>query len=189
MSHVDPDDTSFRRSLLRAAAGGVVALVVTFAATGVLTRLGRDDGTGGPAVVLTGTPAAPTTPPALAESPTPSPEPEPEPTVQPTSEAPLPTETTEVPVRGITVQVLEQVGAEAQAAEAAAVLRELGYDVVAVNATDRQVDTTTVLASDGRLSDAEQLARLDERFAAVTANDGFSEDVNLHVIVAADFTD
>src|SRR5687768_7438803 len=109
MSHVDPDDTSFRRSLLRAAAGGLVALVVTFAATGVLTRLGRDDGTGGPAVVLTGSPAAPTTPPPLTESPTPSPEPEPEPTALPTAEAPLPTEASEEPVSGITVQVLEQV--------------------------------------------------------------------------------
>lgn len=187
MSHVDPDDNSFRRSLLRAAAGGLLALVVTFGVTGLLMRLGRDDGTGGPAVVLTDSPAVSPTVTPLAESPTPSPEPSP--TALATTEAAVPTETSERPVSGITVQVLEQVGAEVQAAEAAQVLRELGYDVVAVNVTDRQVDTTTVLASAGHLPDAEQLQRLDARFATVTGNDGFSADVNLHVIVAADFSD
>lgn len=186
--HVDPDDTSFRRSLLRAAAGGVAALVLTFAITAVLMRTGQIGDRGGPAMVLTAPPSdAVATVPAF---PTPSPEPEPElePTQPPTTPAPEPTEASEIPVAGISVQVLEQVGAEAQAAEAAQVLRQLGYNVVAVNTTDRQVDTTTVLASAGYAEAAEQLQQSDERFGVVTANDGFSEDVHLHVIVGADFS-
>ena len=189
--HVDPDDTSFRRSLLRAAAGGVAALVLTFAITAVLTRTGQIGEGGGPAMVLTSPPDAPASaaPTLDTELESPAPSPAPEPTQPPpTTPAPEPTAASEIPVAGITVQVLEQVGAEAQAAEAAEVLRQLGYDVVAVNTTDRQVDTTTVLASAGYTEAAQQLQRTDERFGVITANDGFSEDVNLHVIVGADFS-
>lgn len=188
--HVDPEDTSFRRSLLRAAAGGLAALVLTFGITAVLTRTGQIGDGGGPAMILTAPPSDTPTVAALPETELPTPEPQPEPT-QPaaTTPAPTPAEVTENPVAGVTVQVLEQVGAEAQAAQAAEVLRELGYDVVAVNVTDRQVDTTTVLASKGHAADAEQLKTFDPRFAVITDNDGFSPDVDLHVIVGADFSD
>ena len=188
--HVDPNDTSFRRSLLRAAAGGVAALVLTFAITAVLTRTGQIGDGGGPAMILTAPPSDVPTVVAAETTDPPTPEPELEPSQPPpTTPAPEPTEVTEEPVTGVTVQVLEQVGAEAQAAEAAEVLRQLGYDVVAVNTTDRQVDTTTVLASPGYAEAAEQLKSLDARFGVVAANDGFSPDVNLHVIVGADFSD
>ena len=190
--HVDPDDTSFRRSLLRAAGGGLAALVLTFGVTAVLTRTGQIGEGGGPAMIQTASPSAVPTVAAVPETelPTPEPEPEPEPTQPaPVTPAPTPAEVTENPVTGVTVQVLEQVGAEAQAAQAAGVLRRLGYDVVAVNITDRQVDTTTVLASAGRAADAEQLKTLDPRFGVITDNDGFSPDVDLHVIVGADFSD
>ncbi|MDP9405304.1 MAG: hypothetical protein M3O86_01705, partial [Actinomycetota bacterium] len=50
--HATPGDDSFRRSLGRAVAGGLVAMAVTALITGLLTQLGRDDGSGGPAVVL-----------------------------------------------------------------------------------------------------------------------------------------
>ena len=187
--HVDPDDTSFRRSLLRAAAGGLAALVLTFAITFVLTRTGQIGEGDGPAMVATSTPSDAPTVVAAATTPAPTPVPDPALTSPPpTTPAPEPTEMTENPVSGVTVQVLEQVGAEAQAAEAAQVLRQLGYDVVAVNVTDRQVDTTTVLASEGHAADAEQLQALDARFGVIADNDGFSPDVNLHVIVGADFS-
>lgn len=186
--HVDPDDNSFRRSLLRAAAGGAAALVLTFGVTAVLTRTGQIGEGNGPAMVLTAPASQTPTVAALPETELPTPEPVPT-TPPPTTPAPVPTEVTENPVAGVTVQVLEQVGAEAQAAEATEVLRNLGYDVVAVNVTDRQVDTTTVLASQGAIADAERLQTLDPRFAVITDNDGFSPDVDLHVIVGVDFGD
>lgn len=183
--HVDPDDHSFRRSLLRAAAGGLVALVVTFAITGLLTRLGRDDGSSGPAVVFTGGPTvAPQT-----ESVEPSPEvtQAPSPEASPTTAA-TPTEVTEQPDRMITVQVLYTGADDTAAAEAASVLRDQGYDVVAVNGTQHAVDSTTVLYSPGHADDAEELRDLDGRFGVVDANTIFVESVNLHVIIGPDFT-
>ena len=187
--HVDPDDTSFRRTLLRAAAGGVAALILTFGITAVLMRTGQIGDGGSPAIILTATPSPAPTVAVIETTAPPQTEPAPEPTEVPTpTPAPTPAEVTERPVAGVTVQVLGQVGAEAQAAEAAEVLRDLGYQVVAVNTTDRQVDTTTVLATAGHAADAEQLQSLDDRFGVITDNDGFSPDVNLHVIVGADFS-
>ena len=186
--HVDSDDHSFRRSLLRAAAGGLVALVVTFAITGILTRLGRDDGRSGPAVFLTGTPTeiaeAETTETAPPEDPgDPSPTAEPSPTAVPT-----PAEVTEQPnTAGVTVQVLYNGASDALAVEAADALRELGYDVVAVNGTQHTADTTRVLYSPGQEQAAEQLRERDGRFGMVEPNTIFVESVNLHVIVGPDF--
>lgn len=185
--HVDPDDDSFRRSLLRAVAGGLIALVVTFAATGLLTRLGRSDGPGSAAVSLQGLPSAPAT--ELVE---PTPTPEPSPTQQVTS-PPTPQEATETQAalqsaKNITVQVLDAVGSGTYAADAAEVLRELGYEVVVVNSTPRRVTETTVLASPGHKKDAQQLKRRDPRFAVIGANADFNETVDLHVLVGPDFT-
>lgn len=188
--HIDPGDHSFRRSLLRAAAGGLAALAVTAAATALLTRLGRDDGTGGPAVVLTdaATPAPATT----LEAPSPSPEPEattpapaPEPT-EPTERA-TPAELTEEPNGTVTVQVLYNGGSSDLAEEAAAALRELGYDVVAVNGTQHTVEETTVFASPGSRDAAEALREADPRFRLVEENTVFVPEVNLHVILGPEF--
>ena len=192
--HVDPDDTSFRRSLLRAVAGGLVALVVTFAVTALLTVVGRDDPDAGP-VVSAPDPTAST---AVAASDAPSPTQ----TTQTPSEsppadlgatdAPGATEgTTEVAsdsTAAVTVQVLDAAGTGTHAEDAAEVLRELGYDVIVVNPTARRVDTTTVLATPGFEAAAERLAQQDPRFSEIAENTDFNASVNLHVLVGPDFS-
>ena len=183
--HVDPDDRSFRNSLLRAAAGGVAALVVTVAITGVLSALGRDDAKDSPAMVLTGTPAP------VEEDTQPPPSPEPEPTAvseaPPVTETATPMEMTEGGDGLVTVQVLDAVGTGPAAQAAADALTELGYEVVVVNSTPRRVETTTVLYTPGHREDAEALQEADERFVEVRENKAFNPSVNLHVLVGPDF--
>ncbi len=183
--HADPDDRSFRQSLLRAAAGGLAALVVTFVITGVLSALGRNRETAGPAMLLTGPSSAPQTQ-VTDPPPSPAPPPESEPTAEPTAE-PTPVETTEVPARTVTVQVLDAVGSGTQAQQAADVLAELGYEVVVVNPTPRRVDTTTVMFTPGHRDDAKALRAADERFAKLVQNKDFNPSVDLHVLVGPDF--
>jgi len=176
--HVDPDDHSFRRSLLRAAAGGLAALVVTFGVTAVLAQIGRQDPPGTPAIVAT-----------VEGLPSPSPAPRPtastsaapaEPTVAPASD---------IPAEPVTVQVLYLPALEDLAGEAAEVLRDLGYEVAAVNSTAREVDVTTVLATPGHEDDAAQLRERDPRFAELGENTDFNASVDLHVLIGPDFDD
>jgi hypothetical protein len=186
--HADPFDDSFRRSLWRAVGGGLLAMVVTFGITAVLTVVGRDDAEQAGPAMLSPTPdpeeataaAPPTQEPEPARSDEPAPQPE-------------PTDPTEPPddPSAVTVQVLDTVGdgTGPDALEAAEVLRRLGYDVVAVFATRRTTDVTLVLATPGHRDEAEALRETDERFAEVGRNDGFSEEVDLHVLVAAGFAD
>lgn len=180
--HANPDDTTFARSLLRAAAGGLVAMVVTFGITAVLTQVGRDNPVEGPAVIQDGT---------LSSGPSPSPPSDPEPTEETTSRPTEPTvePASEIAGEPVTVQVLYPPGLDDVAGEAAAVLRDLGYEVAAVNATARTVDTTTILATAGHEEDAAELRDTDPRFAEIDANDGFSDAVDLHIIVGADFSE
>ena len=182
-NHADPDDRSFRTSLLRAAAGGVAALIVTFGVTGVLTVLGRDSGAGGPAMQATG-------PTEVAQLSTPSPPAEAEPTAAappPATPSPTPQEATESRLGQVTVQVLDAVGSGTQAQEAADVLRELGYTVVVVNQTPRRVERTTVMATPGHEDEARALREQDERFAEIARNVDFNPAVDLHVLVGPDF--
>lgn len=177
--HTDPDDTSFRRSLLRAAAGGLVAMIVTFGVTALLTQLGRDDPGQGPVVVQND---------ALTSGPSPSPvraEPTSETTSGPTEPTVAPA--SEIGTEPVTVQVLYAPGLDDTAGEVAAVLRELGYEVAAVNETARTTDTTTILATAGFEEAAEELRDTDPRFGQIDVNDGFSDAVNLHVLVGPDF--
>ena len=184
--HRNSEDRSFGASVLRAAAGGVVALVVTFALTALLSYLGRDDGTGGPAMEFQPT--------EVAQEQTPAPASEAE-SEEPATEAaaPSPTqatpqETTESSLGTVTVQVLDAVGSGTQAEQAAEVLRDLGYRVVVVNSTPRRVDTTTILATTGAQDKAEALRDEDPRFAVIKKNTAFNESVDLHVLVGPDFT-
>lgn len=182
-NHVDPDDRSFRTSLLRAAAGGLAALVVTFGVTGVLTVIGRDDGTGGPAMEAPG-------PTEVAQVASPSPPAEAEPTAAasaPATPSPTPLEATESTLGQVTVQVLDAVGSGPQAQAAADTLRELGYDVVVVNPTPRRVEATTIMATPGHEDEARALRRQDDRFGVITANVDFNQSVDLHVLVGPDF--
>lgn len=180
--HVDPDDTSFRRSLFKAAGGGLLALVVTFGATAVLTVVGRDAGTG-PVILddeTTPPDPGPTDRPALSPTPSdpPTQRPIPDPTQEPTDDE----------LGGITVQVLDAAGTGTHADDAAEVLRELGYDVVVVNDTPRRVEVTTILATPGHEDDAEGLRVRDPRFAEIDTNTDFNPDVDLHVLVGPDFS-
>lgn len=159
-----------------------MALIVTFGVTGLLTVLGRDDGSGGPAMVarpteqaqtMTPVPVEETDPPLAAASPTPP--------------APTPQEATESQIDNVTVQVLDAVGTGTQAEAAADALRSLGYDVVVVNETPRRVDTTTVLATPGHADDAKALRAADPRFAVIKRNADFNQSVDLHVLVGPDF--
>lgn len=189
--HVDPDDDSFRRSLIRAALGGLAALVVTFGITGVLTQLGRDRGGDGPAITFTGAPSAPVS--ATEAAPAPEPTAAPtgdvavDPTPQPTSQ-PAPEQTGDGSVGEVSVQVLDAVGSGTFAQDAAAALRELGYEVVVINTTPRRVEQTTVLYTKGHKQAAEQLRSDDERFGQIRRNADFSPSVDLHVLVGPDFT-
>ena len=182
--HVDPEDDSFRRSLLRALAGGLVAMVVTFAITAVLTQLGGTDEGPGPVVTPSGD---------LASQPEPSPpqvaatEPG-DPTTAPT-EPTEPTETIEPTDDVVTVQVLDAVGSGTFAEDAAAALRELGYEVVVVNPTPRRPAQTTVMVTPGQEAEADQLAEQDPRFANIEPNTDFNTAVDLHVLVTDDFVE
>lgn len=183
--HADPDDRSFRSSLLRAAAGGLAALVVTFGVTGLLTYLGRDDGTGGPAMVAQPT-SAPQTPSPEPAAPVSEP-PDAEPATSAPTAAPTPQEETESDLADVTVQVLDAVGTGTQAEAAAKVLRDLGYDVVVINNTPRRVEQTTILATRGHEAEAEALRDEDPRFGAIRRNKDFAQSVDLHVLVGPDF--
>ena len=179
--HVDPEDDSFRRSLLRAAGGGLLALVVTFGITAVLTQIDRPSGTEGPVV---------STSDGLAEQPSPQPEPAATasaatPAVEPSIDASSASDSDGV----VTVQVLDAVGSGTHAEDAAEVLRELGYEVVVVNSTPRRVETTTVLVTPGHEADAAELAAVDPRFAQTGENLDFNPEVDLHILVAADFVE
>lgn len=188
--HIDPDDTSFRRSLLRAFAGGLVALVVTFAVTALLTVVGREDPDGGPVVSAPESTQA-TQAPSPTEAPTAADAPTPAVTESPpgdlgATDGPT-TQTATDDAQAVTVQVLDAAGTGTYAADAADVLRELGYDVIVVNPTARRVQTTTILATPGFEDAAAQLQQQDPRFAKIDENTDFNASVNLHVLVGPDF--
>lgn len=210
--HADPNDTSFQRSLARAAGRALLLLAVVAAMTAGVARLGTR-GTEGDVSRPPGGPLATTLPASqspseddgdvledLTETPretvaiTPAPPDAPQP-----GEVPTPTEEPGIPPEGepgasptavpsgVTVQVLDGVGDEERSRSAAARLEELGYEVVAVNLSSRQAAETSVLYTQGNRAAAEQLVASDPRFRAVEANDRFAADVTLHVVVGADW--
>lgn len=88
-----------------------------------------------------------------------------------------------------TVQILDAGGGSSATSSVQEALGELGYDVVAVNASRIDYPVTTVLYTEGSDAEAEALRARDERFADIAKNDRLSEGVDLHVVVAADWTD
>lgn len=85
-----------------------------------------------------------------------------------------------------TVQVLGPAGITALD-EVAVALTDLGYAVVATNPASAAVQTTTVLYSAGHEEAARALAAREPRIGVVAPNTAFSEDVDLHVVVADDW--
>ena len=86
-----------------------------------------------------------------------------------------------------TVQVLDAGGGSDATSDAADALRELGYDVVAINSSRQDYPTTTVLFTDGNEAEAEALRARDERFAETARNERLSEGVDVHIVVGPDW--
>jgi len=209
--HAAPNDHSFERSLARAAGRALLLLALVAALTAGVARLGTRGGGADVTRPPGGTPVASPEVPAsasqetdvladLTESPretvaiTPRPS---EPAA--TEEGPSPIELPGIPpeeqptaqpsavTSGMTVQVLDGVGDGERARSAASRLEELGYQVVALNVSSRQAAETSVLYTEGNEAAAEQLVATDPRFGTVGANDRFSADVALHVVIGADW--
>lgn len=87
-----------------------------------------------------------------------------------------------------TVQVLDAGGGAAAVDSVVSVLEQIGYPIVNVTSSGRQVDRTTVYYTADDQPQAEALRARDPRFQVVEANDGrLNEGVNIHVLVGPDF--
>jgi hypothetical protein len=86
-----------------------------------------------------------------------------------------------------TVQVLDAGGGSDATADVADVLGELGYDVVAINASRLDYPVTTALFTDGNEAEAEALRARDERFAETAPNERLSDGVDVHIVVGPDW--
>jgi hypothetical protein len=85
------------------------------------------------------------------------------------------------------VQVLDAGGGATATAEAAEALRELGYDVVAVNSSRTDYTETTVLFTEGNRVAAMALRAREERVATAKPNERLSDAVDLHLVIAPDW--
>lgn len=116
-----------------------------------------------------------------------------EPPAQPTEDSGLtPAEAEDLiaaarPPEETSVQLLDAGGGSDAVNEAAEVLRELGYDVVAINPSRTNYDTTTVLFTEGNDAEAQALPARDERFAEVAPNERLSDGVDVHVVIGSDW--
>lgn len=86
-----------------------------------------------------------------------------------------------------TVQVLEAGGGSAAVDAVVSALEAIGYEVVAINDSSRDVTTTTVYFTEGDEPQAEGLRARDPRFQEVEPNQGLSEQVDIHVLVGPGF--
>lgn len=86
------------------------------------------------------------------------------------------------------VQVLDAGGGSTATSQVADTLRELGYDVIAINASRVSYSTTTTLYTDGNETEAQALHARDERFAETAPNELLSDAVDLHVVVGPDWS-
>jgi hypothetical protein len=87
------------------------------------------------------------------------------------------------------VQVLDAGGGSEATDEAADALREAGYDVVAVNTSRADYSVTTVLFTEGNKTEGQALRAREERVADIAPNDRLSDAVDLHVVVASDWSE
>lgn len=105
----------------------------------------------------------------------------------PTTEAPEVLIAAAKPPNETTVQVLEAGGGGARVDAAVSVLEQIGYRVVAISPSSRDVTLTTVYFTEGAEAEARGLRARDPRFQTVEANRGLSEGVDIHVLVGPDF--
>ena len=87
------------------------------------------------------------------------------------------------------VQVLDAGGGSSATSAVQAALDELGYDVVAVNASRTKYPVTTVLYTDGNDAEAEALRARDDRFTEIAPNEKLSDGVDIHVVVGPDWAE
>ena len=212
--HTSPRDRSFRRSLLRNAAGGVGLVVLVAAIFGVLGMIGRDDPTlniadgpeepeedvateEAPGEVPAETPAEePAEGPAEEPAETPAEEPAEEQPAEPAEEGPAepaeeePAEEPSPPAiepSEISVQVLDGYREDGGAAADAVYeqLESAGYRIIARNPAIAY-EVTTVLWTAGYEAEGRQVA---EEIGAPEAREqpgNLSTSVNVHVVVGAD---
>lgn len=192
--HADPDARHFWRSLGTAGLRATAALALVVGLFAALSSVGRvpEDGPvilGGPEPGSEDAPASPEPSPE-AQSPDSAPGPTPDGTQTPADEeagspealmaaAPPPAETT--------VQVLDGVGQSPRLPSLVAALEDLGYEVVVTNPAATNYAVTTVLFTEGKEDAARALQARDSRFAERRASPGLSTQVDLHVVLGADW--
>ncbi len=91
------------------------------------------------------------------------------------------------PPEEVRVQLLNGSRDEARLQAAREALEALGYEIVLLDVTDSEYETSAVWFTEDFEPEAEALGDLDERFAEVDANPGLTADVDLHVVVGSDF--
>lgn len=105
----------------------------------------------------------------------------------PTTDAPEVLIAAAKPPTETTVQVLDAGGGSASVDAAVAALESIGYQVVSVRGSSRDVTRTTVYFTAEAQAEADALRARDPRFQVVEPNQGLSEGVDIHVLVAPDF--
>lgn len=180
-----PAGRSRRPSLRRLVGAAVLVGLVAFAGV-LVTQLGSG---GEPQVRL-----SPPSDPELDSEPDPpdagtvSPAPtETEPQVTPSPSPPAPPPVPGRPPAETTVQLLDGARDPERLEAARAVLTELGYEVVHVDAMAQPFDETVVFNSPGWEEEAAGLQARDARFTHAGANPGFSTEAALHVVVGQDW--
>ena len=86
-----------------------------------------------------------------------------------------------------TIQVLDAGAGAARVDRAVAAIEALGYEVVAINPSSRNVPRTTVYFTAEAEAEARALRARDPRFQLIEPNQGLSEGVDVHVLVGPDF--
>ena len=92
------------------------------------------------------------------------------------------------PPEETSVQVLDAGGGSTATNDVADALRDEGYDVVAINSSRADYSVTTVLYTAGNEAEADAMRARDERFSETGPNERLSEGVDLHVVVAPDWS-
>lgn len=201
--HADPDPWHFWRSLGAATLRATAALAVVVGLFAVLATVGRvaEDGPvmlGDPGLEEQRPPASPQ-PSSEAES-TPStdvasetrtdtdlaPEPS-EPRAEPDLESPEAIIAAAPPPQETTVQVLDGIGGSPRLPLLVAAMEEHGYAVVATNPANTDFAVTTVLFTEGNEPAARALQARDSRIAERAPSPELAAEVDLHVVLGADW--
>ncbi|MGI8774574.1 MAG: LytR C-terminal domain-containing protein [Actinomycetota bacterium] len=164
---------------------GVVAVGVVVA----VDTLSGEDITD-PDPIAASSPSEPSSTPTAEATPTPeaspSPAPSDSPTPKPTRSSKPPPEEAELITEGMTVQVLNGTGVASADDDMANRLAGLGYEVIAVNGSNKEYQATTVFWSVPESQEAAE--RLAQRFGWVSGPkpSNLSATVKLHVVVGMD---